>query len=399
MTTSLPERDAPGSRPELLAESDLHTAEWLRRRTPETPCLVLDLDAVARRFHELRAVMPWATPYYAVKASPSPEVIRRLVELGSCFDVASRAEIDLCLEQGAAPASLSYGNTIKKAADIAHAARRGVPMFVFDNVREVDKIAEAAPGAAVYCRLLSAVAGARWHLGDNFGCSPDYAVELMLHAADRGLQPRGLSFHVGSQQMDPSRWEGSIAAASAVFRELRAAGLAPSMLNIGGGFPARYFEPVPPLAEYGEAIEAALDRWFPGAERPEIVIEPGRSMAAEAGVLRTQVVSIREAFDGGERWVYLDAGRFGGLAETDGEAILYRVTTDREGPAAPVILAGPTCDSVDVIYRHAEYELPVDLQVGDTVDFHSAGAYTASYSSTGFNGFPPLTTHCIGGQS
>lgn len=397
-TTSLSGRDAPGSRTDTLGPAGLRLDAWLRTRRPETPCLVVDLDVVTDRFRELGAAMPWATPYYAVKASPAPDVVRRLVELGSRFDVASRAEIDLCLAQGADPASLSYGNTVKKTADIAYAAERGVPMYVFDNVREVDKIAEAAPGSAVYCRLLSEVAGARWHLGDNFGCSPDYAVELMLHAADRGLRPVGLSFHVGSQQMDPGRWEGSIATAARVFHALRAAGLSPSMLNLGGGFPAQYAEPIPPLAEYGAAITAALDRWFPDGERPEIIAEPGRSVAAEAGVLRTQVVSIREPCDGGERWVYLDAGRFGGLAETDGEAILYRLTTDRDGPEAPVVLAGPTCDSVDVIYRDAAYTLPVDLQVGDVVDFHSAGAYTASYSSSGFNGFPPLTTYCIGGE-
>ncbi|MGC7094225.1 type III PLP-dependent enzyme [Amycolatopsis lurida] len=374
-------------------------ARWLHDHDPPTPCLVLDLDVVTRRYHEQRAALPYATPYYAVKASPDPAVIALLVKLGACFDVASRAEVDLCLDNGADAGSLSYGNTIKKSADIAYAHRRGVSMFVFDNVRELDKIADAAPGAAVYCRLLSESTGARWRLGDNFGCSLEYAVELMTRAAHLGLRPCGLSFHVGSQQLEPTRWEPNIAAASEAFAKLRANDVELEMLNLGGGFPARYAEPVLPISEFGKAIAQALDRWFPGPQRPRIVTEPGRSISAEAGVLRTQVVSVREPFDGADRWVYLDAGRFGGLAETDGEAILYQLETERGGPTQPVILAGPTCDSVDVIYRDAAYALPEELQIGDRVDFLSAGAYTASYSSIGFNGFPPLPTYCIGGES
>ncbi|WP_410663351.1 type III PLP-dependent enzyme [Amycolatopsis sp. lyj-84] len=374
-------------------------ARWLHDHDPSTPCLVLDLDVVARRYHEQQAALPYATPYYAVKANPQPAVIALLVKLGACFDVASPAEIDLCLANGADAGSLSYGNTIKKSADIAYAHQQGVSMFVFDNVRELDKIAEAAPGAAVYCRLLSESAGARWRLGDNFGCSLEYAVELMTRAAQLGLRPYGLSFHVGSQQLEPTRWEPNIAAAAEAFEKLRANDVELEMLNLGGGFPARYAEPVPPIIHFGRTIEQAIDRWFPGTRRPRIVTEPGRSISAEAGVLRTQVVSVREPFEGAERWVYLDAGRFGGLAETEGEAIQYQVETERGGPTQPVIMAGPTCDSIDVIYRDAAYALPKELQIGDRVDFLSAGAYTASYSSIGFNGFPPLPTHCIGGGS
>jgi ornithine decarboxylase len=142
-------------------------------------------------------------------------------------------------------------------------------------------------------------------------------------------------------------------------------------------------------------IGATLDRWFGTGDLPKIISEPGRYLAADAGVLRTQIVSIRYPREGAERWIYLDAGRFGGLAETEGEAILYRLATHCGGPARPVVLAGPTCDSVDVIYRQAKYALPLALDIGDTIDFLSSGAYTASYSSSGFNGFPPLPTYCI----
>ncbi|MGH3774356.1 MAG: type III PLP-dependent enzyme [Pseudonocardiaceae bacterium] len=371
-------------------------ARFFEECNPPTPFLVMDLAVVAQRYREICAAMPFATPYYAVKASPEPDVICLLAELGACFDVASPAEIDLCLEQGVAPESLSYGNTIKKGSDIVYAYQRGVRLFAFDNIREVEKLAETAPGASVFCRLLAGSAGARWPLGDKFGCSPEFAIDLLQKAAKLDLHPHGLSFHVGSQQTDPSRWESSIASAAEVFAELRLAGIDLEMLNIGGGYPAQYIEEIPPVSRYGEVIGAALDRWFGTGDRPRILSEPGRCLAADAGVLRTQVVSVRHPFEGGDRWVYLDAGKFGGLAETEGEAILYRLTTNHGLPSKPVVLAGPTCDSVDIIYRRTKYALPLALDIGDTVDFLSAGAYTASYSSVGFNGFLPLSTYCIG---
>lgn len=372
------------------------TAHFFAKYNPRTPCLVLDLEVVVQRYREILAAIPFAIPYYAVKASPEPAVIRVLAAQGACFDVASPAEIDLCLAQGAAPESLSYGSTIKKGSDISDAYQRGIRLFAFDSICEVEKLAKMAPGASVFCRLLASSAGARWPLSDKFGCSPEFAIDLLQKAAKLGLNPHGLSFHVGSQQTDPSRWEENIATAAKIFAELRMVGIELTMLNIGGGFPAQYIEEIPPISRYGDVIGAAIQRWFGTGDRPKIISEPGRYLAADAGVLRTQVVSIRYPAEGREPWVYLDAGRFGGLAETEGEAILYRLATRRGGPTKPVVLAGPTCDSVDIIYQRRKYTLPLALDIGDTVDFLSAGAYTASYSSSGFNGFPPLPTYCIG---
>lgn len=373
-------------------------ARFLAESSPPTPFLVVDLAIVRKRYRELREAMPFATPYFAVKANPEPAVIRELAEVGACFDVASVAEIDLCLAAGVPPEFLSYGNTIKKRDDIAYAYQRGVGMFAFDNIREVEKLAQTAPGASVFCRLIASSTGARWPLGDKFGCSPAFAVDLLQQAAKLDLHPHGVSFHVGSQQTDPTRWDSGIAAAAEVFAELSEVGIELEMLNIGGGFPAQYVDEIPGVGRYGEAIGAAIDRHFAATGRPKIVSEPGRCLTADAGVLRTEVVSVRRAFDGGDRWIYVDAGKFGGLAETEGEAIVYRVTTNQDGPRAPVVLAGPTCDSADILYRRMKHLVPLALDVGDTVDFLSAGAYTASYSSVGFNGFPPLPTYCIGAR-
>jgi ornithine decarboxylase len=374
---------------------DPHIAQYIDEIQPETPCLILNLDVVAARFDALTGAMPSAAVHYAVKANPEPEVVALLAAHGSRFDAASPAEVDLCLQAGARPEHISYGNTIKKQADIAYAFERGVRMFAFDSEGELEKLAQAAPGASVFCRLLAGSDGADWPLSRKFGCAPDMAADLLVRAAGMGLDPCGVSFHVGSQQLDPDRWEPSIATAADLFARMRAEGILLRVLNAGGGFPVDYRTRVAPIEEYAAAIDAAVTQHF-GAHRPALMIEPGRYIAAPAGVLHTQVVLVsRKAYGEDLRWVYLDVGRFGGLAETEDEAIQYRLVTARDGgPAGPVVLAGPTCDSVDILYQRAPYDLPLGLRDGDVVRILGAGAYTATYASVGFNGLPPLRTVC-----
>ncbi|HEX3539327.1 MAG TPA: type III PLP-dependent enzyme [Acidimicrobiales bacterium] len=370
---------------------------------PETPCLIVALDVVAQKYRTLADALPEATIYYAVKANPEAEVISVLAGLGARFDVASPAEIDLCLRCGVAPAALSYGNTIKKVADIAYAYRLGVRLFAVDSLMEVEKVAEAAPGAAVFCRLLTAGSGADWPLSGKFGCDPDMAADLLLMAARLGLDPCGVSFHVGSQQRDPGQWDADIARAATVFHAVAREGIRLRLLNLGGGFPAHYIDDIPPIEVYGEVIRAGVRRHF-GEQPPDLVVEPGRYVVADAGVLLTEVVLVaRKSYGDTERWVYLDTGVFGGLAETLGESIKYRLTTTwRRGRTAadngadgPVVLAGPTCDSLDVMYQHHRYRLPLDLEAGDRVLFQSAGAYTKAYCTDGFNGFVPMPAYCL----
>ncbi|GAA1417498.1 type III PLP-dependent enzyme [Catellatospora coxensis] len=381
----------------MIAAGNREIQDFLDSDQRETPYLVIDLKVAAQQFRRLTDAFRETTVFYAVKANPQPKLIRRLAQLGSSFDVASPAEIDLCLSEGADPSRLSYGNTIKKAADIRYAYDRGVRMFVFDSEAELRKLAENAPGSAVFCRLLAGSAGAQWPLSRKFGCSPDMAVSLLVQARELGLRPIGVSFHVGSQQLDPTRWDPSIAQAAQVFREVAGHGIHLTLLNCGGGFPTGYQVPVEPIEAYAEAINSAVERHF-GPYRPTLAIEPGRFIAADTGVLRAQVVLVsQKSYDDDHRWVYLDIGRFGGLAETEGEAIQYRLVTSRDGePTGPVVLAGPTCDSVDILYEKAPYRLPLDLEPGDYVDILGTGAYTTTYSSVGFNGFAPLATFCIG---
>ncbi len=359
----------------------------------QTPCLVIDVDVARSQYEQIARAFAGAHIHYAVKANPELPLLRALVVAGSRFDVASRAEIDLCLAAGATPDDLSYGHPIKKTEDIAYAYARGVRIFAFDSEGELDKIAEHAPGSAVVCRVLASSDGARWPLSRKFGCVPEMAVDLMKVAAARGLDPAGIAFHVGSQQLHPERWEPSIATAASIFATLRKTGITLRILNAGGGFPVSYRTTVAPISAFAAAIHAAVRKHF-GPFAPVLMIEPGRYVAAPAGVLHTQVVLVaRKSYDDDEpRWVYLDVGRFGGLAETEEEAIQYELSTTRGGPVGPVILAGPTCDSVDILYQHAPYDLPLDLAAGEVIRILGTGAYTATYSSVGFNGLPPLRT-------
>jgi ornithine decarboxylase len=222
------------------------------------------------------------------------------------------------------------------------------------------------------------------------------AAGVLEHAHRLGLRAYGVSFHVGSQQGNVEAWDGALATAAALFRDLAERGISLSMVNMGGGFPAKYLREMPGVPAYGEAIFRSLSRHF-GNRLPETIIEPGRGMVGEAGIIEAEVVLVSKKAETDEvRWVYLDIGKFHGLAETMDEAIRYPIRTERDGePTSPCVIAGPTCDSVDVLYEKAPYALPVSLSIGDKVLIEACGAYTTTYSSVGFNGFPPLASVVI----
>jgi ornithine decarboxylase len=369
---------------------------FLAERRPETPCLVVDLDVVEQNFRRLRDALPLAQIYYAVKANPAPEIVSLLNRLGSSFDAASIYEVEACLKLGATPERISFGNTVKKRSHIARAYGLGVRLFAFDSEAELEKLSAAAPGARVYCRFLMSGAGADWPLSEKFGCEPSMATALLARAAEMGLVPYGVSFHVGSQQRDLGQWDIALETAAGIFRALAEKGIELKLVNVGGGFPARYRSPIPSVEKHSQAIMQGMTRHF-GNRLPIMVAEPGRYLPGDAGVIQAEVVLIaRKRENAQRRWVYLDIGKFGGLAEVMGEAIQYRIRTPYNGAATgPVVLAGPTCDEVDVLYDKSGYELPLDLKVGDRVEFLSAGAYTTTYCSVGFNGFPPLREYYI----
>ncbi|MFE0019026.1 ornithine/lysine decarboxylase [Mesorhizobium sp. NPDC059054] len=370
--------------------------DFLATRRPEGPCLVVDLDVVRDNFRAFEKALPDSKIYYAVKANPAPEILRLLAAMGSSFDTASVAEVEMALDAGATADRISFGNTIKKERDIARAYALGIRLYAVDSVEEVEKVSRAAPGARVFCRVLTDGEGAEWPLSRKFGCVPAMAVDVLRHARKLGLDAYGVSFHVGSQQTDLTAWDRALADAKRVFATLAEEGIVLKMVNMGGGFPTRYLKDVPAAQAYGQAIFGSLRKHF-GNDIPETIIEPGRGMVGNAGVIKSEVVLISKKADNDNvRWVYLDIGKFGGLAETMDEAIRYPIVTARdEDEKALCVLAGPTCDSADVMYEKAPYPLPLSLTIGDEVLIEGTGAYTTTYSAVAFNGFEPLRSYVI----
>lgn len=378
--------------------------EWAKiqnfAKDKETPFLVVDLEIIRQKYQELNQVFPKAKIHYALKANPGRPVIELLRDLGSNFDIASIYELDKVLETGVDSERISYGNTIKKAAHIKYAYEKGVRLFATDSRADLQNIATFAPGSKVYVRILvSGGETAEWPLSRKFGCHPDVAIDLLVQAKNLGLVPYGISFHVGSQQKDIAVWDDALSKVKYMFDWMRLEeGIKLQMINMGGGFPANYISEVNPINIYAEEILRYLRDDY-GDELPEILLEPGRSLVGESGVLVSEVVLIsRKSRTDLNRWVYLDVGLFQGLIETLGEAIKYPLYTEKmEGnpDEGTVVLAGPTCDSTDIMYEQSHYQLPQDLAVGDRIYWLTTGAYTNSYSSVEFNGFPPLKTYYL----
>lgn len=374
-------------------------ARFFTENTPPTPCLVVDLDSVEQKFKTMRHAFDGARIYYAIKANPAPAILKRLHTLGAYFDVASIGEVKQCLAVGIPADKLSFGHTVKTARALREAHQLGVSLFAFDSEEELTKIAHYAPGAQVFCRLTVMNAGAEWPLSDKFGTTAEHAQHLLMRASDLGLQSTGLSFHVGSQQMSAEAYTEAVHHAADLFETLRHQGITLELLNIGGGFPSRYSRSIPDLAYFGSAIHQALDARFPD-KKPRLMLEPGRALVGDAGVVCSEVVlaSRRGGAPTDPRWIYLDIGRFGGLAETEGEAIRYRFQTPHDETTrsrSPCIIAGPTCDSVDVMYEKNRIALPDELKTGDHLFILTTGAYVSTYCSTGFNGFSPLEEYYI----
>ncbi|UZJ44922.1 type III PLP-dependent enzyme [Marinimicrobium sp. C6131] len=365
--------------------------------TKETPFVVIDTATIDAAYQELEDNFPYANIYYAVKANPAPAILKLLTERGANFDIASIYELDKVLGFGVGPERISYGNTIKKSRDIRYFYEKGVRLFATDSEADLRNIARAAPGARIYVRILTeGTLTADWPLSRKFGCEIDMAMDLLILARDLGLEPYGVSFHVGSQQREISSWDAALGKVKVIFERLKEEdGIELKMINMGGGFPANYMTRTNDLQTYAQEITRFLEEDF-GKDFPEIIIEPGRSLIANAGILVSEVVLIsRKSRTALHRWVFTDVGKFNGLIETLDEAIKFPIYVEKKGELEDAVIAGPTCDSADIMYEHHKYPLPLNLAIGDRLYWLSTGAYTTSYSAVEFNGFPPLKEYCI----
>jgi ornithine decarboxylase len=347
-----------------------------------TPYLLLDLDAVTRAYDRLAGAFPGVSLHYAIKCNPDPRVLRRLRDLGCRFEIASAAELALLRRMRVDPRDVLFSNPVKAWEHVHGAHAVGVYRFAVDSVGELDKIAAHAPGAAVYVRLGTAGSGQVPSEG-KFGVDVPAACSLLRGAASRGLIPYGVTFHVGSQTIDPTAWDAAIERSGQVMSGLLEDGIRLHMLDIGGGFPAAYVAYKPQPSDFAKHIRAALDRYLPYPV--DLVAEPGRVLVAEAGTMVTTVIGIAERL--GRRWVHIDVGAFNGMMEAleTGNRLRYPVSDSRRSATlTPYHLTGPSCDSQDTVLHDAP--LSDTITIGDTVYIHSAGAYTTGYASR-FNGF------------
>lgn len=357
----------------------------------ETPVVMLDIDRVEANYHSMKRGMPIANIHYAVKSNPNTHILSRLHSIGCKFDAASVGEINLLFDAGVKPEDISFGNTIKKIKDIKYAYDKGITLFAVDSEEEIEKIASAAPGSNVYVRILIAITEAEWPLSRKFGCIPDHAISILNYAKDCGLNAIGISFHIGSQTRHPSMWKDTLDGISRIWSEARTLGHNLYLLNIGGGFPSYYGTVITELELYCAELQSMIYDRFEGIDY--LMSEPGRGLVGDAGIIVSEVVLVAKKHPSDEvRWVYLDIGKFSGLSETMEEAIKYQfIIPERENSStSKCILAGPTCDSADVMYEINKVDLPIDLKAGDRFIIKNTGAYTTTYSTIWFNGFEPL---------
>jgi ornithine decarboxylase len=375
--TDLPQEHLFDTHPEVGL--DFEIVRRAAREKYTRPFLILDTGIVrdkARRFH---ASMPRVRPHYAVKANPDRRVLKVLAQEGVGFEIASTDELDILISLGVSAAEVFYSNPVKSRDAIAYAAGKGVEWFVVDSVDESRRVFEVKPDAKQYLRIATPNIGSDWPLSGKFGAGVADTREIIAAAAKMGADLAGVTFHVGSQCRNPANWRVGIEKARAVFDAMLKAGLKPRLLDIGGGFPVRHVKPIPSIEIIGEVVNEAL-KAFP--EEVRVIAEPGRYMVSDAGYFVCRVLGT--AMRAGKRWMHWDAGVFGGVIETT-EGLKYRIRTDRSGHDIPWNVGGPTCDSVDVVLR--DEPLPSDLQEGDFIYLHNAGAYTTAYASR-FNGFP-----------
>ena len=344
----------------------------------QQPMLVVSRERLRRNAQRFIAALPRVRPHFAVKANPDTEILSIFREQGTCFEVASIAEIDAMLKLGAIMETVFYSNPIKSPVSIKHAAANGIAWYCVDTPEEVEKIAAIKPDAKLYLRIKVSNEGSSWPLADKFGASPKGVDAVIEICKKLDMQLSGVTFHVGSQCTNINNWVKGIRAAKAIFTQLRAQGFSPELLNLGGGYPLQFTGQEPSIEDIAAVINPELDLL---PDSIQVMAEPGRYLVGSAGCLISQVVGT--ATRDSARWVYLDTGFYGGLMELS-QNFPATLVSQRTGEAGAWTMAGPTCDSIDVLGKH---RLPVNTKAEDIIFMPNLGAYCTTCACD-FNGFP-----------
>jgi ornithine decarboxylase len=362
------------------------TENLIRRmiKKHSSPLMLIQEDALEKQFKTFRKALPEVTPYYAIKANPYPGIIKKFIELGAGFDVASANEMNTVLELGASPEKIIFANTIKSNEDMRCACKKKVKLMTFDNEPELYKIAKACPGAKVIIRIKVANIGSIVELSLKFGADPEQSISLLKKARSLGLKPMGISFHVGSQCTNAENYLQALEVSSAIFNEAKQSGIFLTILDIGGGFPIKHFEKDNHLTFERMAVQIRkkLLRLFD--KNVKFIAEPGRFFVGPSGILVTQVIG--RAFRNNKNYYYLNDGLYGDFSGIVFDHCKYEFRTLKRGQKFLSTLAGPTCDSFDTI--SLSEDLP-EMDVGNIVYVKNIGAYSCASAVPNFNGFKP----------
>jgi ornithine decarboxylase len=353
-----------------------------------SPLLILDCERVRVQFRKLQRALPHVALHYALKPLPHPAVVRTVIEEGGCLDLATTGEVQLVEKLGVPPERCIHTHPIKRPADIENALAYGVRLFVADNPDEIAKFAAHRESAQLLLRVSFRSPGAVCDLSRKFGCDPESALDLARVAAGLGIAVRGLSFHAGSQTPDAGKHVEALEACAKLMAAARRERLGIfDTLDIGGGFPIGYGQPVQEIGRFCAPLRAAINRL---PKRVRVIAEPGRYIVGPAAIGVASVMG--RAQREGHWWYYLDDGLYGSYSGQLYDHARYPVEPLRDGTERlPSVLAGPTCDSIDVI---AENLMLPKLKAGDLIVGRAMGAYTRA-SATDFNFFPRATVVAV----
>lgn len=361
----------------------------------ESPAMFIDKSIIKERFLNLTNLIDNVSVFYSVKTNNHPEILKLLRDLGSGFEVASLKEFETVRDMGVPADKIITGNTLKVPKFIEEAYKYGVNYFAYDSKNEVDKLAKLAPSSVVSLRISVDNTGSEWPLSKKFGAGTSRGLELIKYALEKGLKPQALTFHVGSQCMNPTNWSNALMTVAEIYFLAKRNGIEIKTINLGGGFPSRLQKDVPAMNIIRENINKTIKEIFNG-QKINFYIEPGRGIVGESALIVSSVIA--KADRGSEQWVSLDVGVYNGLLEAVA-GIQYEIISDKElnglthkAEMIPYNIGGPTCDSWDTVSR--DYHLPKNLEIGDLVYVLNTGAYTIS-ETTNFNGFCPPKVYFI----
>jgi len=359
------------------------------------PAMVIDTSIVKEKYHHLSNIIDGVKLFYSVKTNPHDVILKLLSDLGAGFEIASLQELRLLKNMGIPADKIISGNTLKTPEFIKEAHEYGVNYFAYDAESEIDKISELAPGSRVSLRITVDNTGSDWPLSKKFGAPISKALELLTYAVSKGLIPYSLTFHVGSQCLNPLGWSNALMNIAEVYFLAKRNGIKISAINLGGGFPSKLTKDIPKILHIKDNINNTIKQTF-CQEDLEFYIEPGRGIIGEAAIMISRVIG--KASRGSEEWLILDVGVYNGLLEAVA-GIEYEIVSEHElnnvnhvDEMVAYNIGGPTCDSWDTITKN--YFLPRDLKIGDLVYILNTGAYTVS-ETTNFNGFEPPQVYFI----